>query len=775
VQPRPGTAPEGPEGSADLRLLPAALAVWGAAATAQGLSVPRNLAGAGLLVLLGAPLARRRRAWGVPLLLMAAALSATALRLSGVQAGPVRGLAQERAAVTATAVVRTDPVLRPGNFGDYVLFEALLTGVSGRGRSTHVRTPVLVIADPPWRRVLPGQALRLSGRLDTADGADLAAVLVARGPPEVVRRPGPVGRAVNDLRLGLRQSVRGLPVAERSLVPALVVGDDATMPEDVADDFRTSGLTHLLAVSGANLTLVLAFVLLLGRWCGVRGRGLLVLGALGVAGFVLLARTEPSVLRAAAMGVVALAGLTAGGRRRGTRALCVAVVVLVLVDPWLARSVGFALSVLATAGILVLAPPWRDALSRWMPRPAAEALSVPLAAQLVCTPVVAAISGQVSLVAVLANLLAAPAVAPATVLGVACTLAAPVSAPAAALAGWLAGRPAWWIVTVAERGADLPGAAVPWEATPGALALLALLCLVGVLVMPALLRRRGWSLAVAVLAVVLLVRPVAALGWPPPGWVLVACDVGQGDGLVLNAGGGAALVVDAGPEPEAMDRCLDRLGVDTVPLVLLSHLHADHAGGLAGVGLDRPVGEVEIGPLDRPGDSLRAVLDWAARAGVPVRRAAYGEQRCLGRLCWQVVAPADPRPWALAAAGGDASGAENNASLVLLVRGHGLRLLLTGDIEPEAQQALLRSGADVRADVLKVPHHGSRYQDRRFLAAVGADVALLSAGADNDYGHPAGQTLRRLRRLGAAPHRTDVSGDLAVVLSHGQPVVATRH
>ena len=202
-------------------------------------------------------------------------------------------------------------------------------------------------------------------------------------------------------------------------MPALVDGDDARMPEELTEAFRTSGLTHLLAVSGTNLTLVVGSLLLLARWVGVRARGLVVVGVLGVLGFVLLARPEPSVLRAAVMGSVALLGMGTHGRRRGPRALGAAVLLLLLVDPWLAVSPGFALSALATAGILWFAPGWRDRLNRWLPRWAAEAIAVPLAAQLACTPLVAAISGQVSLVAVVANLLAAPAVGPATVLGLA--------------------------------------------------------------------------------------------------------------------------------------------------------------------------------------------------------------------------------------------------------------------------------------------------------------------------------------------------------------------
>ncbi|MDQ4086287.1 MAG: MBL fold metallo-hydrolase [Actinomycetota bacterium] len=254
---------------------------------------------------------------------------------------------------------------------------------------------------------------------------------------------------------------------------------------------------------------------------------------------------------------------------------------------------------------------------------------------------------------------------------------------------------------------------------------------------------------------------------------MVVCDVGQGDALVLNAGHRSAVVVDTGPDAQAVDRCLDRLDIRAVPLVVLSHLHADHAAGLTGVDDGRAVTEVEVGPLDTPVDQLRSVLAWAARERVLVRRAVYGERRHLGRLFWQVIAPDSHRPLPRTA-DGDESGDENNASLVLLVRYAGLRLLLTGDIEPEAQQALLRSGADVRADVLKVPHHGSRYQDAGLLAAVGAEVAVVSAGADNDYGHPADETLQLLRGSGTRVYRTDVHGDVAVVWSGGEPSVETQ-
>ena len=543
-------------------------------------------------------------------------------------------------------------------------------------------------------------------------------------------------------------------------MPALVDGDDAAMPEELSEDFRTSGLTHLLAVSGTNLTLVVGSMLLLARWAGVRARGLAVVGALGVVGFVLLARTEPSVVRAAAMGAVGLIGMGHHGRRRGTRALGAAVLLLLLFDPWLAQTLGFALSVLATAGILWLAPGWRDRLMRWLPRWVAEAVSVPLAAQIACTPLVAAISGQVSLVAVGANLLAAPAVGPATVLGLAGGVVGLVADPlgriVATPAAWCAG----WIIAVAVRGADLPVAAFGWPAGPVGIATLTLICAALSLFLGALLARRATTLGLGGLMVCALLVPLPTPGWPAKGWVMVACDVGQGDGLVLNAGRGTAVVVDAGPDPEPMDRCLRRLGVERVPLVVLTHFHADHVDGLEGVLDGREVGAVEVTSVADPMSGVRLVQAVAGRAGVPVQRASYGETRRLGPLSWQVIAPS--RPPSL-----ESESPANDSSLVLLVEVHGIRILLLGDQEELSQAQLLRETGGVRADVLKVAHHGSASQDPDLVRGVGARLALISVGADNDYGHPAPSLMAMLHDLRTRVARTDQDGDVAVTVNDG--------
>jgi competence protein ComEC len=755
----------------DLRLLLPALTVWSVAAGALGMPVGVGVFAAVLLLGGGLALLGRPRA-AVVLTLAGAACVASALRLTAVDVGPVTGWAKERAVVTGEGVVVGDPVTREGQFGPIVFVELRLEHVAGRGEAYFVRTPVLVFADESWSQTRGGQRVWLQGRLGTANGRDLGAVLIARGPPRIVADPSQVATIVNTLRQGLRESVAGLPPAERSLVPALVVGDDRDMPEEVAEQFRATGLTHLLAVSGANLTLLLAFVLPALRLVGVRARGLAVAGMLTVVFFVLLARPDPSVLRAAAMGTVAMAGLGAGGRRRGSRALCAAVVVLVLVDPWLARSVGFLLSVLATGAILWLAPPWRDALAGWMPRWLAEAIAVPAAAQLVCTPVVLAISGQVSLVAVVANLLAGPAVGPATVLGLLAALTSVVSQPLATGLGWLAGRAAWWIVTVAEHGSVLPGAAVPWPSTTTAVLVVSIGCLGVILLAPTVLGDRLRCLVVFAAMSLAIAQPFGGVGGAPRGWVLAMCDVGQGDGLVINAGENRAVVVDAGPDRRLLDRCLDHLEVEQVPMVILSHLHADHAAGLGGVFDGRAVGAITLGPLDTPADQYAEVRGLADAHGVPVRRAAIGESAVLGDLRWSVIGPVGTPDLPHGVDG--ESAAENDASLVLRLDVRGLSVLLTGDVEPGGQQELMTSGADLDIDVLKVPHHGSRHQDSDFLAATTPMLALVSAGADNDYGHPSRDTLDLLEALGARVLRTDRDGTVVVVSTPAGPAVVTH-
>ncbi|MFE0509498.1 ComEC/Rec2 family competence protein, partial [Streptomyces sp. NPDC058964] len=222
-------------------------------------------------------------------------------------------------------------------------------------------------------------------------------------------------------------------------------------------------------------------------------------------------------------------------------------------------------------------------------------------------------------------------------------------------------------------------------------------------------------------------------------------------------------VVVAGPDPALVDHCLRELGITRIPLVVLTHFHADHVTGLPGVLRDRSVGAIETTGFEEPVEQAEFVRREAVRRHIPLSHAVAGEERRTGALSWRVLwpPPSGPAP--------EPDG-PNDASVVMLVHSAGLRLLLLGDLEPPAQQALARSPAAAEladVDVLKVAHHGSAHQDPDLIRLVAPRVALVSAGAGNPYGHPAPGTVATLRDAGAAVLRTDRDGALAVVGTGG--------
>ncbi|MEW9547961.1 ComEC/Rec2 family competence protein [Nonomuraea sp. NPDC050783] len=783
------------------------------------------------------------------LISVAAASASVALRVHALTTGPVAGLASRNASVTARMTIDDDPRRRAQQHrqDSYVVpatLSILQTPSAPSGRLA-VDVPVTVFADGgDWSTLLPSQQVEVTGRLARPTPGDLvAAVLLVRGPPRVLTRPSPLQTVAGSLRSGLRSAAATLPPDQRGLLPGLVVGDVSRMDPQVSSDLKETGLSHLNAVSGANLAIVAGAALALSRLVGLSLPMRAGFAALAMLGFAVVARPSPSVLRALLMGLAACVALATGRAKDGLAALSATVLLLTLFAPQLARSYGFALSVAATAGILLLAPRWcdrwsnakdkdttrngsrnpaqddaadhdakedegrggagrgdggRDAVGRGdggrgggtclggeagargrpiargrrllLPRWLAEAVAVPAAAQVAVTPVLVLMSGQVTPVALLANLLVAPAVAPATLLGFGAALIAPLWPDAAALLVVPAGYAVGWIIVVAGWAVDLPFATVPW---PGGLAGLALLAVTAVVAV-AVSRRRAWrawalTVAAAALVSVLIVRPLVG-PWPPKGWLMVMCDVGQGDGMVIAAGARRGVVVDAGPDPLVMDKCLRRLGIDDIPLLVLTHPHADHVNGLPGVLRERRVGAVLVSP-QRTNPRMSAYLSAdLARRRVPEWGAVPGSRWRFGPSEVTVIAP---EPGGTGMRGQGEGSVINNSSVVLYVRWRAGSMLFGGDLEIEAQDELLRR-FPVQADIIKTPHHGSPRQSPAFLASLRARAALISVGAGNDYGHPAPSTLALLRSLGVTSYRTDRSGDLAVVEHDGGLAVVAR-
>ncbi|MDG3013267.1 ComEC/Rec2 family competence protein [Speluncibacter jeojiensis] len=364
-----------------------------------------------------------------------------------------------------TATLTDDPRPLPADTGapGRVLVRARLDTVRFGNRTTRVHGAIVVFAPADgWRGLLPGQHVRFSGGVRPPSRADLTVATVQTAdPPTRIGRPSWIQRAAGSIRSAFAARChRVLAPNEAGLLPGLVLGDVSALPDRVRDQFTTAGLTHLTAVSGSNFAIVCGAVLLLVRPLGPRPAA--VLTGVALVGFVILVRPSPSVLRAASMGAIALFALLLGRRKQALPALAATVLALLAWTPALAVDIGFALSVAATAALVLLAPTWTDWLTaRGCPTGLAEALSIAAAAQVATAPLIAGISGRFSVVSLAANLAAAPAVAPASLLGAAGAVLAMVWPMGAELLIRLAGPAVWWLLRVADAAVRMPSASVP--------------------------------------------------------------------------------------------------------------------------------------------------------------------------------------------------------------------------------------------------------------------------------------------------------------------------
>jgi competence protein ComEC len=377
--------------------------------------------------------------------------TAIALRVESVRQHPITHR------FGSTALVTITPVESPRSVGSgRILLKAALLRVDEIEMSGSV---TIFASAPRFGQLAPGQPARFRARISRANRRDLSvAVLTAVGEPEtgsanVAQR---TAQAVRARFATVSRDV--LPADQAAILPGLVLGDTSAMTPLTVVRFRTAGLTHLTAVSGANVTIVCGAVLLSAALVGPRFAA--VLAAATLAAFVVVVQPSASVLRAAVMGGITLLALLTARRRQAVPALSCCVIALMVIEPRLAVDPGFALSVCATAALIVLAPGWSARLvRRGFRKPLADAICVALAAQIVTAPLVAAISGQFSVVAVAANLAVGAAIPPITVAGTAAAALCLVWPAAAGLLIRFTGPALWWLLRIAELAADLPGAA----------------------------------------------------------------------------------------------------------------------------------------------------------------------------------------------------------------------------------------------------------------------------------------------------------------------------
>lgn len=450
----------------DLRLVPAALTSW--VVTAAGIQWAQAGSLAGIAVSVAATAAagwwgthRRQRgearslAAGLTAVLLVGAGFAVAVTLRANEVGH-HPIADRLGTVTAVVVTPTEtPRLVKGG---RVMFRGSLLQQDGVQSSGKV---VVFASGSGFGDLIAGQPAAFRAQVSAPERRDLTvAVLSAKGEPNM-GEAAPIYRAAWHVREHfVRVSSAVLPDEQAAVLPGLVLGDTSGVPSQTTADFRTSGLTHLTAVSGANVTIVCGAVLLTASLIGPRTA--VGLAAIALLAFVVVVQPSASVLRAAVMGSITLLAVLSHRRRQALPALAATVLVLMVADPQLAVDAGFALSTSATAALVLIAPAWSRRLAdRGWPRPLADAVSVAVAAQLVTAPLVAGISGSVSLVAVVANLLVAPVIPLITVIGTAAAALCVAWPAGAEVLIRFTGPEVWWLLNVAHRAADLPAASVP--------------------------------------------------------------------------------------------------------------------------------------------------------------------------------------------------------------------------------------------------------------------------------------------------------------------------
>lgn len=806
----------------DIRLLPAVALTAGSCLFLPGLPLrwaqqaPQIVAGVAVLTLLLAALCRAgrlQRLTRMTVLLCLAcwlALPATIMtqqQLWAAEASGWRALVESQGTARMSVRLETDPVQRAGPFGVSWHVTAQVEAFDRTLTPTPHPAKIIVTADDRLATLAAQDTACFIGQITESSDAIFVKALtgVQAGLCDNPQQAHPTGR--DAIRQSLRDHTLNTVGFSPELLPGLILGDRSQQSEHLDQAMKISGLSHLSAVSGAHTSLIAGAATMFFRSLRLPRSAVLAafLGTLAL--FVHIVGLQPSIIRAATMGAIGAWALYSGRGAQALPILSLSTIIILSVSPELIHEAGFQLSVAATAGIVIGAQPlerwFTPILERLLPSFAANLLSSSLAmsatAQLACQPILLIFIDYVSVYSLVANILATPLLPFITVPG---TIAASLGLIAPGLSQLIlhaVGVPAAAIGWIATTSMNLPAATLGWPTGPAGGWLIALHWMATGIIFGKLLRQQRrhratvrvdtpgtrWQrcrktvetrltlpLLLQILIVVIAVVAHATALWPArtvtvsADWDIIGCDVGQGDMFLLRTGPTSAMVIDTGPDPQLALDCLAAARITHLDLVAITHLHADHVGGLAAVMEEYPVSTVIYSTGTDPSlDSVRNQLaPQAHRIDGPVTGnidSAHDDPDHPVQLRWSVLS-ADAK-----------SHNENNASLVLFVEilrhGRITTALFTGDLEEDQAQQLLAQGsipADI--DVLKLAHHGAKNGGVALLQHTNPSIALVGVGLDNTYGHPHPEILDA---LGAEVqlYRTDQQGTYSVTL-HNTPV-----
>jgi len=575
---------------------------------------------------------------------------------------------------------------------------------------------------------------------------------------------------------------RIIPDPEASLLSGILLGVDTGIPPNLMEDFSATGTTHVIAISGFNISIVVALLMttvgriIHNRWLAAG------IAILGVVIYTILVGADAAVVRAAVMGVITVIGLTVERQGIALNSLAAAAIVMMALNPHTFWDVGFQLSVFATLGLILYSELFEGSTQRLLERKLSaerakqvvgwisEALLLTLAAQITTTPLILFHFGRLSVVTLLTNALILPVQSLIMFFGGAATLIALAVEPLGQIVGWGAYVPLTWTIRVVEFTARFPYASVPLKlpfwglvAVYGVIAGLTALALLPPgrreTVLQSLRQRLSLKLVLSGMALATVVSWYAILQFPDGKLHVVFLDVGQGDAIFIETPGGVQILVDGGPEGSVL---LSELGRQapfwdrSLDLVVLTHPDADHLTGLVPA-LERY--GVRAVVARRVGHDSELVVAWEevlADEGATLIRGEAGTRLELS----DGVALDILHPGSELVMNGAEADTNDNSVVIRLTYGE-VAFMLTGDVEARVERALVRSGVYLHSTVLKAGHHGSKSSSiQAFLDAVDPQVAVIPVGEGNDFGHPAGEVLARLE--GMLVYRTDERGAVTI-------------
>ncbi len=580
---------------------------------------------------------------------------------------------------------------------------------------------------------------------------------------------------------------RALPEPQAALAQGILLGTRGNIPPEVKAYFRDSGATHVLAISGANLSIIAAMLAAVFTWIFGKRRGIYVYLTAGIIwAYAVFTGLEPPVMRGAVMASLFLTAELLGRQKSAFPALAFSGTVMALADPAVLWDVSFQLSFMAMAGLILIYPPFSIIGRRLIGKFLGEKGAIPGIAVMINDGVAASLSatvavfpltvnyfGALSLAAVPATLLALPALPPIIVLGAVTGLSGLFFPAAAQVIGWLAWLPLTYLLDVVKIAAEVPDSHIAVDSlSPGVVAAYySVLLLVLALAEGRLARLkadaakvRGFmtpgrvKLAVMLFVLVAALSAAAFLTWPDGRLHVAFLDVGQGDAILIRQGGRTVLV-DGGPDSQSVLNALsDQLPFwdRDIDLIVLTHPDADHITGLIEV-IDRyDVGRVICPPGSFDSQAGEAWLDLINSKKIRPVTAGPGQRVTAGDITIDVVLP-ERAP--------DDTGADAGSVALRVGRGK-ISFLLTADITSATELELMLERANLECTVLKVAHHGSAHgTSAGFLAVAGPDAAVISVGKDNRFGHPAPEVLERLEAAVGKEniYRTDLNGTIEFI------------